>query len=226
MSQLMSQKTSHPRRLLLYWTLMTAIAFFTMGVLFVLAEAIQLPDELADYLSSPFSEMAWIWVLGAVVGLCQWLVLRPYDACAYLWPLATTAGAGIGGILGYVILGGVGYSVFGVAALLAAFLQALVLSRELPVALFWVFWNTFCLIPAAFVGFILFILILSGMIPSGGGIMSQDGLLEWLNSALVSGLQLVPLGLVWGFSTGIAVDWKSLSLDGKWRADGDHPAHM
>jgi hypothetical protein len=137
-------------------------------------------------------------IAGLVLGLAQWLVLRPYVANSYDWIINAAAGWVIGFTLGLFLVQLlpstpvgtlVGYMVFG---LIVALFQYPVLRREIPHLTYWVIANVVAWTLGAF---------LSQWV---AGLLFQDDLPSTFTSVLVT---VGITGLVAGAITGLALVW-------------------
>lgn len=173
----------------LAWTLATA-AGMLLGLVPFAAFAADLDLGLVRFLL-PL-------VAGLLVGLFQWLALRPYLTRSVDWVLHGGAGWALGFALGLFVIqaiGGsalgafVGYLLFG---LIIAALQWPVLRREIPNALPWVI--------ASMAGWALGAYLGQGVLNSLG---SGAGVSQVVSSAVVAGVT----GLVAGAITGLALVW-------------------
>jgi hypothetical protein len=130
-----SKVERNPVSLWLSWTLATAV-----GMLLGFVPASLVVDNIDLGLARVFVPL----VAGLLVGLLQWVVLRPYLVQASDWILAGAAGWAVGFALGLVVIqtlsgspiGAItGYLLFGV---IIGLIQWPVLRREIPNALSWV----------------------------------------------------------------------------------------
>jgi hypothetical protein len=136
---------------------------------------------------------------GVLVGLFQWLVLRPYLTHSVDWVLNGGAGWALGFALGLLVIQAMGRSPLGQLAayvlfgLIVAGLQWPVLRREIPHVAPWV--------AASIVGWALGAYLSQaslGLLAAGGGEVNQV-----LSSLVIAGLT----GLVAGAITGLALVW-------------------
>ena len=139
---------------------------------------------------SPNAAVVWAvfgLVIGASLGITQWLVLRRQIPRAYMWLLASAVGGAVAGILGFAMggpAGGpVGGSVIGAAL---GIMQWLVLRRLISRAYVWVL--------ASIVGFAL------GLSAGEAVGFAIGGAVGWL----VGG---ITMGVVVGAITGAALVW-------------------
>ncbi len=135
---------------------------------------------------------------GFLVGLFQWLVLRPYLTHAVDWVLHGGAGWALGFALGILVIQAVGGSTLGallgylVFGLIIAALQWPVLRREIPNALPWVI--------ASMLGWALGAYLSQAVL---SGLASGDGVNQTVSTLVVAGVT----GLVAGAITGLALVW-------------------
>jgi hypothetical protein len=166
-----------------------------------------------------FADLDLLWVrlllplwTGFLVGLFQWLVLRPYFTHSADWVLHGGAGWALGYAMGLLALQWVGELPFG--ALLAYLLFGLIvagvqwpmLRREVPSTLAWVFASVLGWGLGAYLSQLVLSLLVSG------GTVSQV-----LNTSVVG----VVTGLVAGAVTGLALVWMARQPD---RANAPAPA--
>jgi hypothetical protein len=137
-------------------------------------------------------------VAGLLLGLAQWLVLRPYVAASYDWIINQAAGWVVGFALGLVVVQLlsataistlVGFILFG---LIVALFQWPVLRREMPQLLPWVLANVVGWTLGAYLSQV------------AAGIFFQDNLPSTVTSVLVT---VGITGLVAGAVTGLALVW-------------------
>ncbi len=135
---------------------------------------------------------------GLLIGLLQWLALRPYLTRSVDWVLTGGAGWALGFALGLLVIqaiGGnplgalLGYLLFG---LIIGALQWPVLRREIPNALPWIIASMLGWALGAYLGQA----VLTGL--SGG-----EGLSQVVSTMVVAGVT----GLVAGAITGLALVW-------------------
>jgi hypothetical protein len=176
-------------RLWLSWTLATAAGMILGFVPFAL---------LMDNLNLLLVRILLPLVAGVLVGLFQWLVLRPYFTQAVEWVLQNGAGWALGFALGLLViqamgknpLGAVlGYALFG---LIVGALQWPMLRREVPHVTAWVIASVIGWALGAYLGGAALNVL------AAGGEVSQG-----LESAVISGVT----GLVAGAITGLALVW-------------------
>jgi hypothetical protein len=135
---------------------------------------------------------------GFLVGVFQWLVLRPYLTHAVDWVLHGGAGWALGFALGILVIQAIGGSPLGallgylVFGLIIAALQWPVLRREIPNALPWVI--------ASMLGWALGAYLSQAVL---SGLASGDGVNQTVSTLVVAGVT----GLVAGAITGLALVW-------------------
>ena len=129
----------------LWWVLASSVglAVSVVGVLFVFAalvigagEAFE-PSVVFGYVLLAVGGA----VMGASVGIAQWLVLRRQVSWAGRWVLASTVGMAVGQVLSGAVSVGEGYVMFGASVGIA---QWLVLRRRVSQAGWWVLASTMC----------------------------------------------------------------------------------
>lgn len=137
-------------------------------------------------------------VAGVLVGLFQWLALRPFLARSFDWVLSEGAGWALGFALGLLLINLLGGSAFGVLigyllfGAVIGLLQWPLLSREVPSAALWVGASILGWALGSYAGQWVLDLV------AGSGPVSQT-----LSSAVISSVT----GLVAGAVTGLALVW-------------------
>jgi len=135
---------------------------------------------------------------GVLVGLFQWLVLRPFLAGSFDWVLSEGAGWALGFALGLLLINLLGGSAFGVLigyllfGAIIGLLQWPLLSREVPSAALWVGASILGWALGSYAGQWVLNLI-----------VGTEPVRQTLSSAVISGVT----GLVAGAVTGLALVW-------------------
>lgn len=185
------------------WTLLTGFAWSAVLTLAFLTDALLRVNGATSALSSDWFNPGVVVGLGVAVGAAQWLVLRRYASRAWLWPLATVAGAVTGAIVG---LGLVGWGILSTLALAVVFMavfQALTFSRAPRTVIAWIVWNALCLVPAALLMFVAIFIGVSGA-PTAPD--PNFGLADRLGALLLTTTLMAPIGLAFGFCQALAFD--------------------
>jgi hypothetical protein len=171
------------------WTLATGL-----GMLLGLLPFVLFIDDLDMLLARILVPL----VAGFLVGVFQWLVLRPFLTHSVDWILNGGAGWALGYALGLVIIQALanvpfgallGYILFG---LIISVLQWPVLRREIPNAVPWVL--------ASILGWALGAYLSQAILNL---IVNTDTVSQWVSTAVLSGLT----GLIAGAITGLALVW-------------------
>ncbi len=161
----------------LAWVLVSTIGWmlgFIIGFVLAYVPGDLIAGALGDYLAYGVHGS----VLGAVVGLMQWLILREYVSRAGWWVLASSAGLAVGYGVAVVALGSFAETVVvALGGTVTGILQWLILRRHFSRAGWWVLASTVGL------GFSMAVsLDSSSMLLVGGAVLGAvtGGALVWL----------------------------------------------
>lgn len=178
---------------ILLWTVLTAVAWFTVGVLGSFSPG---PEQFGMLGVNATTQDLWLSTalltgMGAVVGLLQWIPLHNRLDRAFRWPLATVGGCLTGALLGFFLTGSGWLGALAFTALAVANLQALVLWPDTRSGLLWAVGKLAAILPTTLLGLVgLFLTV---------GFLGAE---PWS-----SGLFLLPFGLAFGLFTGGLMAW-------------------
>jgi len=175
-------------RLWIFWTLATALGM-AAGLLPFLLFIEYLPLWLGRIIVPVFA--------GFMIGLFQWLALRPYINHSSDWMLTGGAGWSLGYALGLLLLDLLAGSLIGAIAgsllfgLILAVFQYPVLRREIPSAIPWLAANVFGWAAGALLSQLVLNLFVTSGTPGQFTVAAVNALVTGLTAGAVTGAALV-----------------------------------